>query len=230
MQAITFTNYGYIKYTLNLLKSVEVNNVNLQIKIFCTDQKSYNFFKNKNYYAELLVPEEPTIEKFTTWKAGVSDFGIMMLNKFVSIHKTLLEYEHVLYIDGDIVVKENFNDYLIQEINNYDFLFQLDYNPKREIQNEACAGFMLIKSNKETIELFDLKKINKEELVNLPSHDQTYINLNKDKFKYRFLSPSNFPNGAYFSKFETDPKIIHFNYFVGQNKIKTMRKYKQWYL
>ena len=32
MQAITFTNYGYIKYTLNLLKSVEVNNVNLQIK------------------------------------------------------------------------------------------------------------------------------------------------------------------------------------------------------
>ena len=230
MQAITFTNYGYVKYTLNLLKSIETNNINLQTKIFCTDRKSYNFFKNKDYDAELLNPEKPTGEKLTTWKAGMSDFGVMMLNKFVSIHKTLLDHKYVLYIDGDIVVKENFSNYLAKEIIEHDFLFQLDYNPKKEIQNEACAGFMSIKSSKETVDLFDIKKINIDELINLPSHDQTYINLHKDKFKYKFLPPSKFPNGAYFSKFVTNPNIIHFNYFVGKNKIKTMKKYNEWYV
>ena len=42
LESITFTNYGYLDFTLNLLKSIEKNEVDLELSIYCTDIKSFN--------------------------------------------------------------------------------------------------------------------------------------------------------------------------------------------
>lgn len=230
IQAITFTNFGYIDFTLNLLESINKNNIDLPLKIYCTDDRSYSYLLKKGYDAELLENRLIISENIVSWKAGQGEFGKLMINKFMSINSALKNNKHVLYLDGDVVVKQNLQEYLIDYLRDDDFLFQLDYNPKKIIQDELCAGFMLIKSSLKTIELFNINNINLEELVKLPSHDQTFLNQNKKNFNYKFLSSHKFPNGAYFSNFITNPYAIHFNYFIGSKKKKIMKKYGEWYI
>ena len=89
---------------------------------------------------------------------------------------------------------------------------------------------MFIKSSTETLNLFDPKKLDIQYLINLPSHDQTYLNQQKEKFKYKFLPEARFPNGAFYYNFICNPDVIHFNYVIGKNKKKTMKRYGEWYL
>lgn len=230
MKAITFTNAGYVEYTLNLLKSIEINGSSLETFVYCTDTKSYEILTKKGFNTIKLDHSHKISEKIYSWESAGSSFGRLMLKKFEAIHNSLLNDKYLLYLDGDVVVKSNFSNYLLENIKDNDFLFQLDYNPKKEIQTEACAGFMFLKSTNETRLLFNPKNIDFEHLINLPSHDQTYINNLKDNFKYSFLPPVNFPNGAFYYNFETSPKAIHFNYIIGKKKKKIMKKFNEWYL
>jgi len=229
-QAITFTNSGYLEFTMNLLRSAEVNSVKINIIVYCTDVKSYDYIRKNKYSAILLNPNGEISEKLSPWKAGDGEFGKIMISKFEAIHDSLQKNKFVLYIDGDVVIKKDFNEYFQKNIDNNDFLFQLDYNPKRIEQNDLCAGFMFIKSSNKSVELFNPEPKKVSEIIELPSHDQTYLNLNKKEFKYKFLPLSEFPNGAYFTNFKTKPSIVHFNYIIGKNKKKIMQKMGEWYL
>ena len=40
VQSITFTNYGYLDFTLNLLESIKKNNIDLDLLVYCTDKKA----------------------------------------------------------------------------------------------------------------------------------------------------------------------------------------------
>ena len=56
-KAITTTTYGYKDLTLNLLKSIEKNNIDLDIEVFVPDNKSEIFFKEhtKNINKSVLI-------------------------------------------------------------------------------------------------------------------------------------------------------------------------------
>lgn len=230
LKAITFTNYGYIGYTKNLLNSIKSNSINLDTVVYTTDEKTKKAISSFNFEVIKINSNVKVSNKYFKWKAGKNEFGVLMIKKFESIFHALNNNELVLYIDGDIVIKQEIENYLLENIKNNDFLFQLDYNPKVVEQEEACAGFMLIKSNSRTKEFFNPKNINLEYISSLPSHDQTYINLNKNKFNYEFLPLSEFPNGSYFYNFECTPKIIHFNYVIGRKKKYLMKRFNEWYI
>ena len=229
VQPITFTNYGYLDFTLNLLESIKKNNIDLDLLIYCTDKKSFDFLSKFDNKCILLNSKLSQSKKATSWKAGNSVFGELMVSKFESIYDALLKNDYVLYIDGDIVIKENILEYLENEIEDNDFLFQLDYSNKRSTQDDLCAGFMMIKSNNKTKKIFNPDEIDFESIINLPAHDQTYLNNLKNKFTYKFLSPILFPNGSFYFNFLTEPKIIHFNYIIGKAKKNKMKKMNEWY-
>ena len=155
LESITFTNYGYLDFTLNLLKSIEKNEVDLELSIYCTDIKSFNELENKGYKAINIISELESSNNKLEWEAGNEDFGLIMIKKFEAIYNSLTENKLVLYIDGDVVIKKDITDYLCNKIGANDFLFQLDYNPKKTEQNDLCAGFMMIKSQEETLNLFN---------------------------------------------------------------------------
>ena len=134
VQSITFTNYGYLDFTMNLLESIKKNNIDLDLQVYCTDKKSFDYLSKFNYNCILLNSKLSQSKKATEWKAGKSKFGEMMVSKFESIYDGLLKNDYVLYIDGDIVIKENILEYLHKEIEENDFLFQLDYNNKDPIK------------------------------------------------------------------------------------------------
>ena len=230
VQSITFTNYGYLDFTMNLCESIKKNKIDLELLIYCTDKKSFDYLSKYNYNCILLNSNLSQSKRAEAWKAGNSKFGEMMVSKFESIYDGLLKNDYVIYIDGDIVIKENILEYLQKEIEENDFLFQLDYNNKRPHQNDLCAGFMMIKSSDETKKIFNPDEIDIESIINMPAHDQTYLNDLKHNFKYKFLSPILFPNGAFYFNYLTEPKIIHFNYIVGKDKKNKMKKMKEWYI
>ena len=130
-----------------LLNSIEKNDVDLELSIYCTDIKSFNELENKGYKAINIISELESSNNKLEWEAGNEDFGLIMIKKFEAIYNSLTENKLVLYIDGDVVIKKDITDYLCNKIGANDFLFQLDYNPKKTEQNDLCAGFMMIKSH-----------------------------------------------------------------------------------
>ena len=91
---------------------------------------------------------------------------------------------------------------------------------------------MYIKSNDITKEFFKPTKKLINKFTKYKTHDQSYINKNKKKFKYSILPLDDFPNGAhYYQHFESlDPQMIHFNYVRGDKKLELMREHKEWYI
>lgn len=228
-EALTFTTFGYKDYTDNLLKSISINNVDLNLKVYALDDESDKYFSN-------LHNNVATLDEFVSYEKSMnqkdSRFGELMYKKFECIYTSLKNNDLTLYIDSDITIKKNIKDYLIRNIKNKDILFQNDKNPKKPNKINVCAGFMLIKSNKKTLKFFNPENIPIEKLIKYRTHDQTHINKNLAKFKYDLLPLKEFPNGPFFYKnYGTfNPALVHFNYVLGDEKISLMKKYNEWYL
>ena len=130
MKIITLTNKGYIKYTDNLLASCIQNNVNLDIEICVMDKYTENYYSKKGLKTVLVSNENN--KKFL--KQDSKDFGKYMITKLDIIHTYLKNNSHVTYLDGDIVIKEDFIPYL----KNKDFIVDLsgaleNQNGKKDI-------------------------------------------------------------------------------------------------
>ena len=228
-EAITFTTYGYKEYTENLLKSIYINNVDLDIKVYTLDEESKKYFKDFHNNLSIL-DSKLDFSEFMDQKN--SKFGELMYKKFDCIYQSLLNNEYVLYVDSDITIKKNIGDYLLRNITNKDILFQNDKNPKKPNQINVCAGFMFIRSNKKTLKFFNPDNVPIDKIVKFRTHDQTYINKSLAKFNYGVLPLVEFPNGPYFYQNypKIDPAMIHFNFVLGDEKIARMKKYGEWYL
>ena len=110
IHSVTFTNKGYLDYTHNLLESIKVNHTQTQIEVVAIDDESFEYFKKihdkVSYFETNYVDKRDEL-----LKQNEDGFGNLMMTKFEVIYKALREHENVLYIDGDIVIKENFNKY-----------------------------------------------------------------------------------------------------------------------
>ena len=108
IHCVTFTNKGYLDYTHNLLESTKVNNTQTQLEIVAIDNESYEYFNSihdkVSYFETRYVEKRDEI-----LKQNEDGFGSLMMTKFEVIYKALQEHENVLYVDGDIVIKRNFN-------------------------------------------------------------------------------------------------------------------------
>ena len=227
MKAFTLSNKGYIEFTENLLKSIKYNNIEIDLDICVLDDFSYRHFSKLEQ--NVIKHSDKNLKKFL--KQDSKGFGEYMIFKIETIHNYLMEFDKVLYLDGDIVIKNNIIKYLDKELENFELVIQNDLNPKKPEIEYLCAGFMAIKSNHKTREFFNIKNISREQILT-GLHDQGYINLNKNKLEYKILPLDKFPNGAhYYNNSENlDPWIIHFNYVIGKKKKKIIKNFGEWYL
>jgi hypothetical protein len=227
IKAITLTNKGYLEFTDNLIASIQKNNINIDLDICTMDSYSTNYFDKKNQNTNLITKSNK--KKFL--RQDSKNFGEYMIVKMNMIHLYLTQYKYILYLDGDIVLKNEISDYLSKNIGSLDLLIQNDRNPKKPNLEYLCAGFMLIKSSKKTIDFFDTSKIDNKILTE-GLHDQGYINNNKESLNYEKLPLELFPNGPFFyeNSENIDPKIIHFNYVLGNKKKSLMKNHNEWYI
>jgi hypothetical protein len=219
---ITLTNNGYVDYTLNCLKSIELAGIKTKLKVYCIGEESATILNNKGITTE-LIDDETSVE-FQEFRKN--NWSNIVFYKFKIIYDNLLNNEYVCITDGDIVYENNcIFDYLLNNIKDNDMLIQSDGN----FTETVCSGFIFIKSNQDTISLFNPSNV--EEYRNTVGWgDQIYINSIKNKLKYKKLPLALFPSGKYYYQYseEIKPYLIHFNWVVGHEKKNKMVKYNKW--
>lgn len=224
---ITLTNTGYIDYTLNCLKTLENIQSKINMHCYCIGRDGYEELINKGYTCELIDEEENS--NFQTFRNG--NWSNITYNKFKIIYDNLLTNTYVLFSDGDIVYENNdFLEYLLTKIQDNDMLIQND-TPNNNDDSQLCSGFMLIKSNQNTLSLFN-PSVMKNKKNEIGWDDQIYINRIKNKIKYTKLPLDLFPNGKYYYDNYTKitPYIIHFNWIIGHEKKEKMIFFNKWNL
>jgi hypothetical protein len=215
---ITLTNDGYIEYTQNLVNSLSDINLENSIKIYCVGKKSFKHFSDQalnTVYLNSGIFNSKNI--FQSWRS--KNFNKLMFIKLSIIYENLKSSDQVLYCDGDIVFLKNPLEELKKE-NNKDIVAQFDFNPDKDVKT-LCAGFMLVNSNQKTLNLFNPSNVPSELLDrHYYFDDQKYINENISDLNCKLLDIKEYPNGAYFYKNfqKLQPKIIHFNYLLGNEK------------
>jgi len=90
------------------------------------------------------------------------------------------------------------------------------------------TGFMFIKSNEKTLNVFDTERID----MSLFECDEPYINSQKHLINYRIMAKELFPINRVYEKHKNfiKPFIIHFNEHRGYDKIGAMKKCEKWFL
>lgn len=240
---ITLTNTGYLNYTLNCLKSIEKQNIEIPLKCYSSDIGGYNKLKELNIPCEHIDNNYYKGGKHVGF--GSKEFGELMKVKVKIIYDNLQKYDYVCYTDGDIVfLRDNLFQYLLDNIEDNNILAQ--NNKLRETTFQMCAGFMFIKSNDFTKKLFNLENNNYQEIIEESRLsdkskqwcDQMYINnvlinLSNEIFKVKLLPKFVFPCGQIIMRAEKsimEPYLIHFNYFQGDKKKGIMEKRGNWYV
>lgn len=240
---ITLTNTGYLNYTLNCLKSIEKQNIEIPLKCYSSDIGGYNKLQKLNIPCEHIENNYYKGGKHVGFTS--KEFGELMKVKVKIIYDNLLKYDYVCYTDGDIVfLRDNLFKYLLDNIEDNNILAQ---NNKLNVKvDQMCAGFMFIKSNDFTKKLFNLENNDYQEIIeesrlNVKSKqwcDQMYINniynnVTNEVFKRKLLPIQTFPCGEIFLKAKCmikEPYLIHFNYIIGDKKKAVMNKDGYWYI
>jgi hypothetical protein len=231
---ITLTNDGYLDYTLNLIQSLERIGFPLsKLTCYCIGANSYRALLDCGINVERI--DDLNAEQKV--KYGGDNWGGVLKYKTYIIQENLKKHEYVCITDGDIVYERgDFLDHclLMLQGQNLDLICQYDgkdpavnMGDKRSI----CCGFMFIKSNEATLELFKY-----DDLATAAGwREQPYIrdrirslNINVDILD-KFL----FPNGYLYYNYTDSvkqPYLVHFNWVVGDRKKDKMISHKKWYL
>lgn len=229
----TITNYGYLIYTLNMLKSLKPWGLDKKVIVICIDSKSNKLLTSLGY-STLYYPTE--YGKFTSYnKPG---YDKICYYKLLAICKIIEAGYNVFYFDGDIVFQKNPLNFLKR---------WLTLTPEVLVQNDTqddlnkdnmCMGCIFVKSTENTRKYFicDTEEtIKAYEMYAGDNNDQSFFNkLIKPNVYADTLPLAEFPNGKYFIDNSQSTKhtvcLIHFNWLIGHEKLIKMRSYNMWYL
>lgn len=224
---ITLTNNEYVDYTLNCLKSLENIDFTIPLNSYSLGDDAHNILQSCGYKSHSLRLESINDSQFNTFRKG--NWHNVTKRKFEIIHRELKKNEYVCFTDGDVVfLDRNFMNYCFDYIQNTDMVIQNDTLSDSDCGN-LCSGFMFIKSNNKTLDIFDPKNV--EKYVKPGWDDQIYINKVKNKLDFKVLPLELFPNGKYYydNYKKLFPMMIHFNWVIGHQKQMKMILHSKWY-
>jgi hypothetical protein len=231
----TLTNYGYLLYTLNMLKSLKPFGLDKKIFIVCIDKKGANILRKLDY--NVFCIDDNELSRFSPW--NTKGYDKICYLKLELIYRIISLNKNVLLIDGDIVFKkdlmEDMREWWRDSI--YDVWIQNDSQENRNTKN-MCTGYMFIKTSDRLIELYDCvseKGQQKYMTCAFDNNDQTYFNnFVKPGCMFNALPLEKYPNGKMFydntEKIKDDMILVHFNWVQGHIKMAKMKEYKMWLL
>ena len=230
----TVTNYGYLLYTLNMLNSLRNVGLDKKVLVVCIDIKGANVLKRLGY--NVFCIDDNDLDRFSPW--NTKGYDKICYLKLELIYRVLSLNKNILLVDGDLVFLKN----PIDDINWWIEEKHIDVH----IQNDSldnsnktnmCTGYMMIKSNKKMIKLYDcVSEEGKKKYLEcaFDNNDQSYFNkFVKPNCTFQALTLMKYPNGQAFynntSRKET-AVLIHFNWVHGHIKMAKMKEHKMWLL
>ena len=91
----TVTNYGYLLYTLNMLKSLKPFGLDSKILVVCIDKKSTKIIESLGYNTHCIdLEEDKTLGKFCPWNTKGYDkicyLKLELIYRILSLNKNCL--------------------------------------------------------------------------------------------------------------------------------------------
>lgn len=245
---ITLINYGYINYTKNFLKSMEVHSCPFKLIVYCLDKKiidELSEYKNAICFDASLFIKEEFAPYLTEW--NTMDYKKICFSKLDAI-----KYTHTLshingiwavgYIDTDIIVFKNPTDIFINKMRsdrNIAVFSQCDENSNNtECSNQTncpdmCTGTMVFRTGSIDNSIFNYS----DEDILKYSGDQHFLEVtfNKNQINRLTISRDILLNGAYPGLKDNfvlpeSAYLIHYNWMIGSQKEYYMKKNSMWYL
>ena len=230
----TVTNYGYILYTLNMLKSLKPFGLDKKILVVCIDNKCATTLKALGY--NVFCIDDQSLNEFSPW--NTKGYDKICYLKLELIYRILSLNKNVLLVDGDIVfLQDPMAD--IKSWIQQDFIDVHIQNDSLSNMNtlNMCTGFMLIKSNQKMKHLYDcVSEQGKKKYLEcaFDNNDQSYFNkFVKPACIFQALSLMKYPNGQAFynnPSYKEIATLIHFNWVHGHIKMAKMKEHKLWLL
>lgn len=226
---LTLTNDGYKQITLLMLDGLQ--KFTEDIIICCGDIDAYNYFKN-DY--KCIVYDANIKNELKYYDQSWHIF--MLLKQNIIFDYLMNTDQNLIYIDGDVIVYNNFINEIESKLSTHDLVMQEDEDLCKSLlkyhaysDNRYCLGFMGVKNNIKNLNLFSTYNV---DIANY-SCDQVYINkllIQKNHHYIYKLPPQKYVNGLYYFGFKkySDKRIIqHLNwdkYFVKESKLDLMTK------
>ena len=233
----TLTNYGYLLYTLNMLKSLKPFGLDKKVLVVCIDKKGSNILRKLGYNVYCIDSvEQKDLSKFSPW--NTKGYDKICYLKLELLHSILSLNKNILLIDGDVVFQKDPMEDMREwwKDTRYDVWIQNDSTEDINTEN-MCTGYLFIKSSDRLIELYDcVSEAGKKKYLEcaFDNNDQSYFNKFVKPFcKVQALTLRKYPNGNVFYK-ETALKdsatLIHFNWVHGHIKMAKIKEHKLWLL
>ena len=246
---ITLINYGYIHFTKNFLMSLKKYGVTMKLYIYCINfDKCYEELKefdncvclNAELFLKTQIGDAMSVWAQMAYKQLV--FCKLDAIKYTLMNTNSKGIKAIGYIDTDIIVLSNPTDVIMRYMTvfpNMSIFSQCDEVMKcRDISNcgNICSGAIVFKNNPDYYHIFDYNKIDIQRFMGdqdfLLSKIRTYciktITIDKNIFingTYPGIKP-----GSGELDLKQQASLIHFNWLVGDEKEKQMRRLGMWYL
>ena len=255
----TLTTYGYMEFTINCINSLKKIGIHDKLQVYCTDKISYDKIKpqyENTFYIEqdIFDTGKPNNKNGMIVFEDKSRFGRTMILKLLVIYTCLKKSKYVLFTDGDIFYhKPGFFEYLLNKIGDKNMLVQNDKMDGHVSCGDhlpvCCAGFMFIKKNNDTLEMFNYETKNTlyRSLFDTSERggwfdDQLYLrklkNVHNDIAKIEILPSELFPTwyvhmnrGSDINNFKKtwgNKYLLHYNYIKGWEKKRKMKDQDSW--
>jgi hypothetical protein len=234
----TMTNYGYLLYTLNMLKSLKPFGLDKKILVVCIDKKGSNILRKLGY--NVVCIDDTSVQelsKFSPW--NTKGYDRICFLKLELIYSILSLNKNILLIDGDIVfLKDPVSDIKWWcEEKHIDVHIQNDSTENINTEN-MCTGYMLIKTSDKMIKLYDcVSEAGKKKYLEcaFDNNDQTYFNkFVKPACMFSAIPLEKYPNGKMYydnvDQLKETAVIVHFNWIQGHLKMAKMKEHKMWLL
>ncbi len=230
----TMTNSGYILYTLNMLKSLKQFGLDKKVFLVSIDKKGADILRKLGYNAYCI--DDNQLGKFSPW--NTKGYDKICFLKLELIYSILSLNKNVVLTDGDIVFLQN----PLEDIQLWNKDIKIDVH----IQNDStednnlknmCTGYMLIKTSKQMIKLYDcVSEEGKKKYLEcaFDNNDQSYFNkFVKPYCTFQALQLIKYPNGNVFYKdvsLKDSATLVHFNWVHGHIKMAKIKEHKLWLL
>jgi hypothetical protein len=234
----TMTTNGYKFYTLNLVTWLrDTARVPWKLLVICCDAESLGFFKRER------IPCLGYKAETQRGQTGISDFGsdsfakwnlkkLELMRWFCSPEATALGIREQLFLDGDIVVRQDPWPVLKEVAGS--IVCQCDCFGDEDHADcgSICSGVVLLRTGEFPA---DLLKVDRDLWIQCERQDQPYLRarLEAAGLKARTVTRSLFGNGTWQKsgkwRLADSPWILlHYNYRAGDNKKSAMRIDGHW--
>jgi hypothetical protein len=245
---ITYSNFGYINYAINLLENLIKNVKNHKLTFYCLDNETYELLTSKYSHNENFTFEkffqDSVSKEFQNY--GTQGYNKILHMKIKVLYESLNEYNFVHFIDCDVVcLKEPSLDYY-EKYSDKDIVFQFDVGLGHGhgfFNNWVCMGNALLKNTPGSI--YILNKIqeyqvkypgkNDQECLKKYFDDNNIKDIREEKNANLYVFPyEEYTNGwilknKYLSLDST--YFFHANHVIGNNeKIQLLKEANSWYL